>query len=46
MVPDAPERFYPCPSDQGRNIAVCVCMFMLGGCVHMGVAEEESGWES
>ena len=21
-------------------------MFMLGGCVHMGVAEEESGWES
>ena len=25
---------------------LCVCMFMLGGCVHMGVAEEESGWES
>lgn len=46
VVPDAPERFLPCPSDQGRNIAVCVCMFMLGGCVHMGVAEEESGWES
>lgn len=24
----------------------CVCVCTLGVCVHMGVAEEESGWEA
>ena len=46
VVPGPPERFLPCPSDQGRNIVLCVCVRTLGVCVHMGVAEEESGWEA
>lgn len=45
-MPDPPERFLLCPSNQGRNIVLCVCVLTLGVCVHMGVAEEESGWEA
>lgn len=43
VVPDPPERFLLVPLTKAETL---LCVFMLGACVHMGVAEEESGWES
>lgn len=45
MVPDPPEGFLPVPLSKAETL-LCVYVLMLGACVHMGVAEEESGWEA
>lgn len=45
VVPDPPEGFLPVPLSKAETL-LCVYVLMLGACVHMGVAEEESGWEA